>query len=111
MENELGHPLRDGLSSQAMEPQASPPKASIPDAWQPIETAPKVEDQWVLLFGPDGVDVGEYNKYCKNWQRVRTAEYDNDGCDITPPTHWMPLPTPPNNTPHPTHSETAQERK
>lgn len=26
------HPLRDGLSSQAMEPQASPPKASNPDA-------------------------------------------------------------------------------
>jgi len=30
--SELEHPLRDGLSSQAMEPQASPPKASIPDA-------------------------------------------------------------------------------
>jgi hypothetical protein len=26
------HPLRAGLSSQAMEPQAPPPKASIPDA-------------------------------------------------------------------------------
>jgi hypothetical protein len=26
------HPVPDGLSSQAMEPQASPPKASIPDA-------------------------------------------------------------------------------
>lgn len=32
MDNDDGHPLRDGLSSQAMEPRASPPKASIPDA-------------------------------------------------------------------------------
>ena len=32
MENELRHPLRDGLSSQATEPEVSALRASIPDA-------------------------------------------------------------------------------
>ena len=66
--------------------------------WQPIETAPR-DGTFVLLFGPDGIDMGKYEPwaadYGSGWERFRTAEYDNDGVMITHPTHWMPLPPPP----------------
>jgi hypothetical protein len=50
--------------------------------WQPIETAPK--DEWIILFFPA-------NKNLREMVRV----------DVYPvtfprqPTHWMPLPAPP----------------
>lgn len=68
------------------------------DGWQPIETAPKDEKR-VLLYSSDGVDIGAFNKWWNldsgAWLRDQTAEYDNDGMVISPPTHWMPLPDPP----------------
>lgn len=64
--------------------------------WQPIETAPKDEKR-VLLFGPDGVDIGLFIDWCAepHWRRDMTAEYDNEMAGISTPTHWMPLPPPP----------------
>lgn len=41
---DIEHPLRDGPSSQAMEPQASPPKASIPDASIAAQLLPATDD-------------------------------------------------------------------
>ena len=65
--------------------------------WQPIETAPK-DGTWILAgeFGnPDF--VGDY--YAASWSG------DEDGCwcancgqyvtQEPEPTHWMPLPAPP----------------
>lgn len=52
--------------------------------WQPIETAPKGKD--VLLFFPKV----EGRNYLREWIRVGFK----DDC-IRKPTHWMPLPEPP----------------
>lgn len=81
--------------------------------WQPIETAPKHTD--ILLFRPDaGVFFGQLT-YCAEWlteadiereglgEDVLFAEdfwaFDYDGasrCELDlKPTHWMPLPDPP----------------
>jgi hypothetical protein len=75
---------------------ASSPEASIPNAWQPIDTAPK--DRVVLLYVPD---MG-------NWPddpAIVTAIWgDGQGwvdngmahcATYGHPTHWMPLPEPP----------------
>lgn len=57
-------------------------------AWRPIESAPK-DGTSVLLFTVDGVMEGYFSH--GSWQNYvcgGPAEYF--------PTHWMPLPTPPN---------------
>jgi hypothetical protein len=58
--------------------------------WQPIETAPK--DREILLYGKrrftDGIAQGAWNSggamHLPHWMG-----------DVTQPTHWMPLPSPP----------------
>jgi hypothetical protein len=54
--------------------------------WQPIETAPKDDETWVLAFNGDEYAV------C-----IWTGEYwsDNEYMMRPQPTHWMPLPEPP----------------
>ena len=67
--------------------------------WQPIETAPK--DGYILVFGPDQMDIAAWEPHWPNggaWLRMQTAEYDNDGALVKTPTHWQPLPEPPNET-------------
>lgn len=58
--------------------------------WQPIETAPK-DGSHILLT--DGISC-EVCFYCGYWQG---SYYDGYGFEYNndPPTHWMPLPTPP----------------
>lgn len=118
MEKELGHPLRDGPSPTVEPVPVSPVPASVPDAWHPIETAPK-DGTEMMLFDPSfhRFKIGSWreddfmNSVGAMWL---DDSYDDFSCGFCScplePTHWMPLPTPPNNTPHPTHSETAQER-
>ena len=68
--------------------------------WQPIETAPKdgtpiiayrptkpPHVEGMYWAGPGGEGGAWY------WH------YDGDGPTSTPPTHWMPLPTPPKEAP------------
>ena len=79
------------------------------DQWQPIATAPK-DGEPVLIWKPDERRVGEY---------MMSAYWDEDnegfvpvggihkqgyfsklqGCDQGYPTHWMPLPAAPTETP------------
>ena len=65
--------------------------------WQPIETAPK-ESNILGWNKNDGVLVyrafhyGSNNKFA-GWFAV----YDHEG-DAEQPTHWMPLPPPPDGT-------------
>ena len=63
--------------------------------WQPIDTAPK--GRFVLLFGPNGHDIGRGEDWTGNlrWERYPTAEYGNEMATIEQPTHWMPLPKAP----------------
>ena len=65
--------------------------------WKPIETAPK-DGRLVLVFNNDG------NVYQAAWSTVLEkwifASADQHGCgccagDGDSPTHWMPLPAPP----------------
>lgn len=77
--------------------------ASFPDAqkWQPIKTAPK--DKYILLFpcrwGGISCDVGVWDedRFAKKprpyWRRVGQTSVGDDR--NYPPTHWMPLPSPP----------------
>lgn len=64
--------------------------------WRPIETAPK-DGTWILGFRP-------LKEYCDQWEVWRWVEtvgfvgWENaaDTSDFCGhPTHWMPLPNPP----------------
>ena len=56
------------------------------DNWQPIETAPK-DGTEILVVEPDGeMYVAFWNIYESLWFY---------GVDLCVPTHWMPLPQPP----------------
>ena len=62
--------------------------------WQSIETAPgKVDNLYygpeVLLYDPEvGVDIGHFIGRRGRWEVVEGIYWS--------PTHWMPLPDPPN---------------
>lgn len=67
------------------------------DKWQPIKTAPK--DDYVLLWHPVMV-YGEFQgMYCigfwfekeRRWSNIHRVQEKFDYY----PTHWMPLPNPP----------------
>lgn len=66
--------------------------------WQPIETAPK-EAYYLLLLANNRVEIGRWDddRFAKkpkpfwaySFLSSRRQQREN------PPTHWMPLPTPP----------------
>lgn len=67
------------------------------DDWQPIETAPK-DESLILVYGPCEVDgesypaqvgIAFYHKIRDRWIG------ENNGYVIYTPTHWRPLPPPP----------------
>ena len=78
--------------------------------WQPIETAPK-DGTWVLLFGGK-TSEDDYMRTGVLIERPVTAFWNNSECydeywafafwdgdwreEYSDPTHWMPLPEPPN---------------
>lgn len=74
--------------------------------WQPIETAPR-DETYILLYDPDmGVDyscnktfVGKFNRIqydSYGLKRMLFEDFSSEPWDWCP-THWMPLPEPPNN--------------
>lgn len=74
--------------------------------WQPIETAPKAFDTYLLLWEKwtDIPFIGYWNR--GRWNACQTF-YDTDGdaCVIDNVvsinvTHWMPLPSPPLENDH-----------
>ena len=54
--------------------------------WQPIETAPKDEDLEVLTWNGISMRVAQYG-----WE----DQWHTSGLPSFKPTHWMPLPDPP----------------
>jgi hypothetical protein len=61
-------------------------------AWQPVETAPKVRGKHILMFGvgkPHILRCAFVGYWWDNRWRVAFSEA------VCEPTHWMPLPTPP----------------
>ncbi len=59
----------------------------VSDLWQPIETAPK-DGNYILTFSRLGMNV---SRWWLSFQRFMPM----DRFDIEPPSHWMPLPPPP----------------
>lgn len=70
--------------------------------WQPIETAPK-DGPGILAYIPSAPWHDEPHiceAFWSLWREGggwRISDHDN-GCWVEP-THWMPLPTPPKETP------------
>lgn len=73
--------------------------------WQPIETAPK-DDSAILIFDPkqgiciatnDGEFMDEW--YVDGYGLCYEGAGDYAGLRVAYPTHWMPLPTPPESQP------------
>jgi hypothetical protein len=75
--------------------------------WQPIETAPKEEGHWIIVWDADyelpmvvhwwgGLELVN-----GQWEPNEFGEWSADlrmkdrGPNSTSPTHWMPLPAPP----------------
>lgn len=76
-------------------------KQPAPDAWRPIETAPK-DGTEVLLFktfpsGEPQITMASYWDYpgIEHWQRGWRTEKCKEQLSISNPTHWQPLPQPP----------------
>ena len=76
------------------------------DGWQDIATAPRDGTEFQAVYDgdfsspEDGVYWQEENRYCMLGPRAgsfppgwSSAEV---GLPVDPPTHWRPLPTPPN---------------
>jgi hypothetical protein len=64
--------------------------------WQPIETAPKDEDVYILAMraGAKVPFVASYDADYENWFTFNGA-LENCGGGNFLPTHWRPLPEPP----------------
>jgi hypothetical protein len=58
------------------------------DGWRPIETAPRGGERFVAHIANGQITVGWYIS-------GKFFVADNLGSGETEPTHWMPLPTPP----------------
>lgn len=90
----------DQAPTEALQP-ASPDK----EAWRPIETAPK-DGKPIIVFHPEG-GVCEafcpgdgFAWHCMDGVNTRIGEKSGKSLPtltsfLLPPTHWMPLPTPP----------------
>jgi hypothetical protein len=85
---------RDALNR--LQDQAAPPAApQVNEAWQPIETAPRDEDVYILAMraGAKVPFIASYDADFDNWYTFNGAlENCNQKFE---PTHWQPLPEPP----------------
>jgi hypothetical protein len=66
-------------------------KEALRPDWQPIETAPKDGTEVLCFVG--GIGMGPMVLY---WMHGYWREKANSLGLKRPPTHWMPLPAPPN---------------
>lgn len=70
-------------------------------SWQPIETAPKdgtTIDLWDSYYGHRVTNARRAYHYWENGKPIREKSWgrnDTDGPFVGNPTHWMPLPKPP----------------
>ena len=94
--------LRDELSKvwSMLEVERSASK------WQPIETAPK-NGNHILLYRYDIKFVGYYGGANVGW-RINAPDLP---CMWPEPTHWMPLPKPPIETPKTSLSDAVRSAR
>ena len=63
--------------------------------WMPIETAPHDNATWVLVCDGDQIDIAIFGRHPLDVQEEMEFCW-TDGERELYPTHWMPLPNPPN---------------
>jgi hypothetical protein len=71
-------------------PASSPPERS--EGWQPIDSAPK-DGRFVLLFS--ACRAPRFAQNVGKWRDTHGEWYSLDMQVVIDPTHWMPLPAPP----------------
>ena len=75
--------------------------------WQPIETAPKGEDEEILVYCQHGYYVVTWiveDRHSSGWWYVHDNKHGPYALRGDGPTHWQPLPLPP------AHQEKGGER-
>ena len=86
----LGDACRPGLSA------AGEPSASIPIAWQPIETAPRDGSRFLVINGLGEVSISHRLGFNHFWAgRDQSGSHAWTRMGSSALTHWMPLPLPP----------------
>lgn len=60
--------------------------------WQPIETAPREDGERILVYSGAGVSLAEWRTHFKAFSDPECGSLMNG---VLEPTHWMPLPEPP----------------
>lgn len=63
--------------------------------WRPIEEAPREHGAEALLFSEGKIWLGYCEEFVFSENDREFVWYTLDGIDISNPTHWMPLPDPP----------------
>ena len=68
-------------------------------AWSTIETAPRDGTAVLLYYTSDGIVYGTYDPATADWWSINVSNDEfisryAESCEE--PTHWMPLPNPPN---------------
>jgi FtsZ-binding cell division protein ZapB len=87
LEEEIGQ-LKTGLAIAETRAALSPVQAA-PSLWRPIETAPKDETRVLLFVPPYGPTTGHRGSVSGAWRCHSVLNQE------VQPTHWMPLPPPP----------------
>lgn len=62
--------------------------------WQPIESAPKNEEDAILLLMFEPHDMGGF-MFIGTYDHVKSQWFNNLDYQTQSPTQWMPLPEPP----------------
>ena len=58
------------------------------NTWQPIESAPKDDEEVLLYFANGDMEIADWREDAQMWDGL-------SGWIRATPTHWMPLPDPP----------------
>lgn len=66
--------------------------------WQPIETAPK-DGTRVFVFANGRLTEAWFCSETGLWPHDEPYSEEGEPCNVGMPTHWMPLPKAPNQTP------------
>lgn len=61
----------------------------VPEGWQPIETAPKVNMETILLHSPEGTQLGFWSEGCNDWITIESWSFL-----WATPTHWKRVAAP-----------------
>ena len=63
--------------------------------WMSIDTAPHDNATWVLVWDGDQIDIAIFGRHPLDVQEEMALCWTDGGRELNP-THWMPLPDPPN---------------